>query len=87
MTTVPHPNEDPDEEQLPRFRIINLHEPQAICSVCGEIDLSKWGIPIDCETGLICSNDFEGDWAAKPACRDCWKKHDEGGLVGIDPPY
>lgn len=67
--------------------IIYMSYPSAICCICGKEDLSKWGIPIDMETALVCSNDFEGDWAAKPACHECWTKHGEGQLVGHDPRY
>lgn len=65
--------------------IIDMQQPTATCCVCGVEDLSKWGLPISMATGLIVGNDFEGDWAAKPACRNCWAKHECGELVEVDP--
>lgn len=67
--------------------IIYLQYPTATCCICGKDDLSRWGVPIDTETALICANDYEGDWAAKPACRECWAKHDAGQFVGHDPAF
>lgn len=67
--------------------IINLQEPMARCCVCGRWDLSKWGVPISMETCLIVANDFDGDWAGKPACERCWKAHSNGALVGHEPRY
>ena len=67
--------------------VIDLYPPMAICCVCGKWDLSKWGVPVSAETALIVANDFEGDWGGKPACEDCWRKHDAGGLVGVDPKF
>lgn len=62
-------------------------EAECICCVCGEITMNKWGVPVDCSTALICSNDFAGEWASKPACEKCWLEHDSGGLVDHDPKY
>lgn len=67
--------------------VIDLFPAHACCCICGEWDLSRWGVPIDMETGLIVANDFEGDWAAKPACEECWRKHESGAFVGTEPHY
>jgi hypothetical protein len=67
--------------------VIHLQYPMATCCICGNDDLLRWGVPIDTETALIVANDFEGDWAAKPACRECWSKHDAGQFVGHDPAF
>lgn len=67
--------------------VIDLHMPTARCCICGETDLSKWGVPIDMETALIVANDFVGDWASKPACESCWKRHESGEFVGHDPGF
>lgn len=69
------------------YQVIDLQCQVATCCICGEVDLSKCGVPIDMDTALICANDFEGDWAAKPACRECWSKHDAGQIVGHDPAF
>lgn len=69
---------------------IYLQYPMATCCICGEDDLSRWGVPIGMDgpmVGLIVANDYEGDWAAKPACRACWQKHGDGELVGHDPAF
>jgi hypothetical protein len=86
------PDRSSGHDGLPRrevFRmiVIDLHVPTITCCICGATDLSKWGVPIDADTALIAPNDFEGDWGAKPVCRDCWKRHDEGEFVGHDPAY
>lgn len=70
--------------------VINLQIPMATCCICGEADISSWGVPIagDGEmVGLIVPNDYEGEWAAAPACRDCWLKHENGEFNGHDPAY
>lgn len=67
--------------------IIYLQYPMATCCICGEIDVSRFGVPIATDTALIAANDYDGDWAAKPACRVCWKKHDDGQFVGHDPVF
>jgi hypothetical protein len=58
-----------------------------ICCVCGKEDVNQWGIPIDMETALIADNDFEGEWAGKPACRDCFMLHAIGFFVGTYPRF
>jgi len=67
--------------------IIYLQYPTATCCICGKDDASRWGVPIATDTALIAANDYDGDWAAKPACRVCWQKHDDGQLVGHDPAF
>lgn len=67
--------------------VIDLSRPTVTCCVCGNVDLNNWGLPVDMETALICANDFDGDWGCKPACRECWEKHDRGELVGIEPKH
>lgn len=67
--------------------IINMQCPGAYCCICGKWDISKWGVPISLETGLIIANDSTEDWAGKPACESCWKKHETGAFVGTDPRY
>jgi hypothetical protein len=66
--------------------VIHLHRPQAQCCICGEWDLSHWGVPVD-DTGLIVANDYAGEWSGKPVCRDCWAKHEGGEFVGDDPRF
>ena len=70
-----------------RMIVIDLSVPTITCCVCGDVDLNRWGIPIDSETALICGNDFTGEWGVKPACRRCYEVHDNGGLVGHDPAF
>ena len=67
--------------------IIYMQYPTATCCICGEETLSRWGVPIDMGAALICANDFGGDWAAKPACRECWQKHEDGQFVDHEPMY
>ena len=71
----------------PSPEIIYLQYPMATCCICGKDDLSRWGVPIDTETALIATNDFGGDWSAKPACRECWQKHEDGQFVGHEPAF
>lgn len=75
------------KSSLGSVNVIDLQCPMATCCICGEVDVSFWGVPIDTETALICANDYDGDWAAKPACKQCWEKHDAGQFVGHDPAY
>ena len=73
-----------------RVEIIDFQQHIATCCICGEMDLSRWGVPIAMDgpmVGLIVSNDYDGDWAAKPACRKCWAEHEDGDFVGHDPAY
>jgi hypothetical protein len=70
-----------------QIEVIDLNVRHARCCICGEWDLSKWGVPIDMETALIVANDFEGDWAGKPACQKCWAKHEVGEFVGQYPRF
>lgn len=51
------------------------------CCICGEADLNRWGLPFCLDTGELVSNDFEGDWGGKPACRVCFAKHANGELT------
>lgn len=67
--------------------VVDLFPPMARCCICGKWDLSRWGVPVSMETASIVANDFDGDWGGKPACEDCWKKHDVGGLVGVCPKF
>lgn len=71
----------------PFVQVINLYPPTAQCCICGEWDVSKWGVPVDSETGVIVANDFAGEWGAKPACEGCWKKHESGEFVGTQPRF
>lgn len=66
--------------------VIDLYPPGAYCCICGEWDLSRWGVPVD-DTGLIVANDYEGEWGAKPACERCWREHEAGMHVGTDPRF
>jgi hypothetical protein len=66
---------------------INLQQSTAECCICGETDSSRWGVPISMKTGEVVANDFVGDWAAKPACRHCWQRHQSGEFVGLDPQF
>lgn len=76
-----------DDEPSGRVEIIDLHPITHTCCICGQEDLSRWGVPIDSGTGLVVANEFTGDWCGKPACRDCWRRHDNGELVGHDPGF
>jgi len=67
--------------------VIHLECPTATCCICGQHDVSRWSVPISADTALIVANDYAGDWGAKPACRVCWQKHDEGQFVGHDPAF
>lgn len=66
---------------------IELKYMEVTCCICGRVDVSRWGVPVDTATALIAANDFSGDWAAKPACEECWKKHDAGLFVGHEPTF
>ena len=70
-----------------RVQVIDLYPPCAKCSVCGKWDLSKWGIPVNSETGEIIANDSTEDWGGIPACEDCWRKHENGAFVGTYPRF
>jgi hypothetical protein len=67
--------------------IIDLYPATITCCICGKIELNRWGVPVSAETALICANDFDGDWGTKPACKECWEKHDAGHFIGHDPKY
>lgn len=67
--------------------IINFQVPTAICCICGAHDLSKWGVPVSAETGLIIANESTEEWGGKPACESCWSLHELGHFVGVDPKY
>lgn len=67
--------------------IIDLWPPMAICCICGVPTLSRWGIPVDSEIGLIVANDYPGEWGGQPACSDCWRKHEGGAFVGTYPRF
>jgi hypothetical protein len=67
--------------------VIDLYPPMAQCCICGEWDLSKWGVPVDAEAGAIVANDYEGDWGGKPACEKCWREHEAGAFVGTYPRF
>ncbi len=73
--------------QMAIIEVIDLNPKYARCCICGEWDFSKWGVPISMATVLIVANDFEGDWGGKPACRDCWAKHEVGEFVGDEPKF
>lgn len=47
------------------------------CCLCGVDCPNTHGLPFDSETGELVSNDFAGDWGAKPACRECHDRHAE----------
>lgn len=66
--------------------VIYLNYPTAQCCICGEWDVSRWGVPRD-DTGLIVANDYDGDWASSPACRKCWEEHERGMHVGMEPRF
>lgn len=72
----------------PEPHVIYLQYPTAACCVCGEETVSRWGIPVDSETGEIVANDFQGDWGGKPACFPCWESHAfRNAFVGDYPKY
>jgi hypothetical protein len=68
------------------LHVIDLQQLWAVCCICGVDTPSRWGVPIG-EDGLIVANDYEGEWAAKPACEKCWGQHEHGEYVGHDPAY
>ena len=67
--------------------VIEMQIPQARCCLCGRWDLSRWGVPISLETGLIIANDSPEEWAGKPACERCWREHEDGKHVGKEPKF
>ena len=67
--------------------VIYLQYPTIQCCICGQCDVSRWGIPVDSNDGMIVANDFEGEWGGKPACRECWAKHEAGEFVGTYPRF
>lgn len=67
--------------------IIKMQHSGVQCCVCGAYDEPKWGIPVSCRTAAIVSIDFDGEWAAKPACRHCYLKHEDGAFVGQYPKF
>jgi hypothetical protein len=68
------------------YQVIDFHRPTATCCVCGKDDHSRWGVPIDCETALICAP-TDDSCGAKPACEECWQRYCAGQLVGHDPAF
>jgi hypothetical protein len=66
--------------------VIYLQYPTARCCICGEWDVSQWGVPVD-DIGLIVANDYEGEWGGVPACKKCWQEHELGMHVGTYPRY
>lgn len=72
---------------MPPVEVINMQRNDQQCCVCGMIDESRWGIPVSQRTGVIVSNDYDGEWSGKPACRVCHKKHEGGAFVGTYPRY
>ena len=69
------------------IEIINLSPTSITCCICGEVDMSRWSVPINSVTGLICSNDFKGEWGAKPVCHKCWVEHNAGQFIGCEPRF
>ena len=70
--------------------VIYLQYPIATCCICGVDCVSAWGVPIGADgewCARIVSNDYEGEWGGKPACPDCWKRHENGEFVGEYPKY
>lgn len=71
----------------PESLVIYMQYPTAQCCLCGVETESRWGIPIDLETAQIAANDFVGEWAGKPACELCFRRHAAGLHVGEYPKY
>lgn len=67
--------------------VIYLQYPTAQCCVCGEWDVSQWGVPVDSVSGEIVANEFEGEWGGVPVCRECYAKHESGDFVGTYPRF
>ncbi len=65
---------------------INMNNRSSQCCICGEFDEGRWGIPVDL-CGRIVSNDYIGEWSAKPACRECFAEHEKGKHVGQYPSF
>ena len=70
-----------------KCEVIDMRICFVICCICGTECQNKWGVPIDAETALICDNDYAGKWGAKPACKQCHKKHSDGKFIGHDPEF
>lgn len=73
-------------EAKAKILLIDMQSGGDTCCVCGKEDLPKWGIPVGTD-GRIISNESVDEWAGKPACRDCWKRHEAGEFVGQYPSY
>jgi hypothetical protein len=68
-----------------KVTVIDLWPQVAECSICGEVTLSRWGVPR--HNGDLVSNDWQGDWASSPACERCHDAHAAGLLVTCDHLY
>lgn len=58
--------------------IIRLHEPQIECIVCGETDVSRWGLAV--YEGQIVPNDYQGEWGGAPCCEKCFMSRQIGTI-------
>ena len=67
--------------------IIELQTFETQCCMCGKRTQSRYGIPVDSETGEIVANDSERSWGGVPACKECHDAHATGAFVGSHPKY
>lgn len=83
-------------EQYPRFdkllgekrEVISMQSYSAVCCICGVETGDKCGIPVATDgklVGLVVSNEYDGEWAGKPACQECFDDHSRGRFVGEEP--
>ena len=55
--------------------VINLwDEHWTECFLCGKETPSRWGIPVNPEARIV-PNNYTGEWAGVPACRECFETH------------
>lgn len=60
--------------------VIELWPRWAECWACGADTPCHWGLPLD-DTGQLVPNEYEGEWAGVPACKECYEAHAQGLLT------
>lgn len=58
--------------------LIDLWTPQIHCIVCGESDVSRWGLAV--YEGEIVPDDHAGEWGGAPCCQRCYRAWQNGTI-------
>lgn len=58
--------------------IIRLDEPCIECVICGQGDVSRWGLAV--YEGRIVPDDYQGEWGGAPCCEKCYQAWKDGAI-------